>query len=105
MEQFDEKELANLFHLCRIECTEEEKKKLLGNLRRVLSYIGLLEEVDTGGVKPCNHLVETIANVLREDAIGELLPRETFLANSPSHVGGMIKVPPVMKPSQNTPEN
>ena len=40
-----------------------------------------------------------MANVTREDVVGELLNREAFLANAPSHVGGMIRVPPVIKQS------
>jgi aspartyl-tRNA(Asn)/glutamyl-tRNA(Gln) amidotransferase subunit C len=34
---------------------------------------------------------------MREDKVGETLPRELFLANAPSHVGGLIRVPPVIK--------
>lgn len=56
-----------------------------------------MKEVDTEGVEVCNHVSETVSNVMREDDIGETLPRETFLENSPSHVGGMIRVPTVIK--------
>jgi len=34
---------------------------------------------------------------LREDIPEEPLSRDLFLANAPSQVGGMIKVPPVFK--------
>jgi aspartyl-tRNA(Asn)/glutamyl-tRNA(Gln) amidotransferase subunit C len=97
MSAFDEKELSKLAKLCRIETTEEEKKKLFQSLSKILTYIELLKEVDTEGVAPCNHILETLHNVMREDEIGEVLPREVFLANAPSHVGGMVRVPPVIK--------
>jgi aspartyl-tRNA(Asn)/glutamyl-tRNA(Gln) amidotransferase subunit C len=57
----------------------------------------LLKEVDTEDVPECNHVLEAIQNVMREDKTEETLNRQTFLANSPSHVGGMIRVPPVIK--------
>ncbi|MBS0620795.1 MAG: Asp-tRNA(Asn)/Glu-tRNA(Gln) amidotransferase subunit GatC [Verrucomicrobia bacterium] len=93
----DETALKKLSKLCRIECTEEEAKELGAKLSTVLKYIALLDEVDTTHVTHCNRVNETQANVMREDVTGDLLPRETFLANAPSHVGGMIRVPPVIK--------
>ncbi|MES2344703.1 MAG: Asp-tRNA(Asn)/Glu-tRNA(Gln) amidotransferase subunit GatC [Chlamydiota bacterium] len=94
---FNEKELEKLAQLSRIECSEKEKEKLLSNLRRIIAYVQLLDEVDTEGVSPCNHVLESHVNVFRLDEVGELLSREDFLANAPAHIGGMIKVPPVMK--------
>ena len=99
MKQFDENELASLFHLCRIECAEEERETLFKNFASMVAYANLLQEVDTNGVKPSNQTTAGHKNILRDDEIGPLLPRDTFLANSPSHVGGMIRVPPVLKPS------
>jgi aspartyl-tRNA(Asn)/glutamyl-tRNA(Gln) amidotransferase subunit C len=97
MSSFDEKEIEKLAKLSRIECSAEEKKNLQANISRILTYIDQLKEVNTDGVAPCNHILEAMHNVWREDVIGDLLPRELFLANAPSHVGGMIKVPPVIK--------
>jgi aspartyl-tRNA(Asn)/glutamyl-tRNA(Gln) amidotransferase subunit C len=97
MAEFDERELTKLTQLCRIDCTEEEKKILHQQLASILSYIELLEEVDTEGVEPCYQVLKTLTNVMREDEIGESLPRDLFLANAPAHVGGMIRVPPVIK--------
>ncbi len=97
MAEFDEKELEKLAKLCHIACSEEEKKALHTQLTRILKYIDLLDEVDTAGVEPCYSVLETVSNVLREDKIGETLSKELFLANAPAHVGGMIRVPPVIK--------
>jgi aspartyl-tRNA(Asn)/glutamyl-tRNA(Gln) amidotransferase subunit C len=92
-----EEELNKLAKLCRLECTGEEKKKFVTSLSRVLSHIEKLEEVNTEGIEPCNHVLETQVNVFRSDEVKDPLSREEFLSNSPAHVGGMIKVPPVMK--------
>lgn len=97
MSHFNENDLQKLMKLSRIECSKEEKEKFYKSLSRVVSYMDQLSEVNTEGVSPCNHILETISNVTREDEVGEILPRETFLANAPSHVGGMVRVPPIIK--------
>jgi len=97
MAHFDEKELAKLAKLCRIECSEEEKKKFYSSLLRILDYIDQMKEIDTDGVAPCDRVLETLSNVMREDVVGETLSRETFLSNAPAHVGGMVRVPTIIK--------
>ena len=87
MAQFDEEELTKLTRLCRIACTEEEKKALHSQLANILQYIELLAEVPTEGIEPCHRVLETLNNVMREDQVGEVLPREAFLANAPAHAG------------------
>ena len=74
-----------------------KKKKFSKSIEDVLSYIEQLQEVDTEGVPPCLTVLETLTNQLREDVPEEPLSRDLFLANAPSQVGGMIKVPPVFK--------
>ncbi len=97
MAQFDEKELDKLAKLCRIACTQEEKKSLQAQIAGVLSYIQQLGEVKTEGVEPCYTVLENATSVMREDEVGEPLSREAFLANAPAHVGGMVRVPPIIK--------
>lgn len=97
MNAFSDEDLEKLTQLCRIQCSSEEKKKFAGGLKKILAYVDQLKEIHTEGVPSCNHVIETIANVMREDAPGATLPRDVFLANSPAHVGGMIRVPPVIQ--------
>lgn len=97
MSKFNRETVKALSKLCRIDCTEEEEISLMHDLEKIINYFEQLDEIDTEGVPPCNHVLDDIANVMRDDEIGELLPRDVFLANAPSHTGGMIKVPPVIK--------
>lgn len=97
MAQLDKETLKNLTQLSRIDCTEEEQERLLKDLKNILAYVDQLNEVDTENVLPCNHVLEDVANVTREDKVGTPLSRELFLSNAPSQVGGMIRVPPVLK--------
>jgi aspartyl-tRNA(Asn)/glutamyl-tRNA(Gln) amidotransferase subunit C len=62
-----------------------------------VKYVAELDEVDADGFEPCYRVLETLKNIMREDVVGETLPRDLFLANAPSHVGGLVRVPPVMK--------
>ena len=93
---FDENELNKLARLCRLQCTDEEKSTLIEHMSKILSYIELLNEVDTGSATACKHVTEG-SHVLRDDVVENLLSREDFLSNVPSHVGGMVRVPPIIK--------
>lgn len=96
MSHLNEESIKKLTQLCRIDCTDEEQEALLKDLESILEYVDQLQEVDTENVKPCNHVLEEIHNVMREDIVGETLPREIFLDNAPDHTNGMIRVPPVI---------
>ncbi|GAB4231271.1 MAG: Asp-tRNA(Asn)/Glu-tRNA(Gln) amidotransferase subunit GatC [Chlamydiales bacterium] len=86
-----------LTELCRIGCPEEEEEELLADLNSIFGYIDLLQELDTENVEPCAHVIEGMVNVMREDHVGETLSRKEFLENAPDQIGGMIKVPTVVK--------
>jgi aspartyl-tRNA(Asn)/glutamyl-tRNA(Gln) amidotransferase subunit C len=90
-------EIEKLSKLCRIACTEEEKEKLRQNLSKILKYVDQLKEIDTTDLPPCNTVSKELYSVLRDDEAKETLPRDAFLANAPAHVGGMVRVPPVIQ--------
>jgi len=97
MTKLDRQTLEDVAQLCRINYSKQDKESLLVDLASILGYIKLLDEVDTEGIAPCDHVLETMQNVMRIDQVDETLQREVFLENSPSHVGGMVRVPPVIK--------
>lgn len=99
MAELDKNTIKSLVQLSRIDCTDEEQESLLKDLKSILKYVELLQEVDTAHIPPCNHVMDEMVNVMRDDLVGEIMPRELFLANAPSQVGGMIRVPPVLKQS------
>lgn len=92
-----EDEITHLANLCRIECSEEEKKALATHLDKVLAYVDQLNEVDTSAVEPCLSTLAGTPTPLREDVPGPTLDQRDFLANAPAAIGGMIKVPTVLK--------
>jgi aspartyl-tRNA(Asn)/glutamyl-tRNA(Gln) amidotransferase subunit C len=95
--QFDQELLRNLKQLCRIDISEEEAEKLLRDLKRIVEYMDLLQELDTEGVPPCSHVSGDTVNVMRDDLVGPTLPRERFLANAPDQIGGLVRVPAVIQ--------
>jgi aspartyl-tRNA(Asn)/glutamyl-tRNA(Gln) amidotransferase subunit C len=97
MSKMDQNTIKNLARLCRIECDEEESKELVKDLQRILEYVEQLQEINTEHVEPCYHVLSSIVNVMREDIPGISMPREVFLKNAPAQVGGMIRVPPILK--------
>ena len=100
MSDLNEETIRTLSRLCRIEIEEEEVAPLFANLKSTLDYVSQLLEVDVSHLSPHSHLEEQNVNSLREDRVGEPLDRAVFLKNAPDHVGGMIRVPPVMKQPQ-----
>ncbi|MDE3045510.1 MAG: Asp-tRNA(Asn)/Glu-tRNA(Gln) amidotransferase subunit GatC [Verrucomicrobiota bacterium] len=99
MSTFDRKDFEHLKKLCRIQCSSEEEEEILGSLQRVLDYMEQLKEVDTEGVPSCNYVLRSmLINRMRPDEVKDILSRDTFLANAPEQVGGMVRVPPVLKP-------
>lgn len=100
MANFDHQTLEHLKKLCKIECTEEENQDILDSLGRILDYVEQLKEVNTDNTATCRYVLRgMLRNQMREDEVKDLLPREKFLANAPDQIGGMIRTPPVLKPS------
>ena len=95
MSDLNQENIKKLTELCRIDCSDEECSSILMDLRKILDYIEQLKEIDTTDVPACDHVLEMV-NVMREDEVAALLDRDTFLANAPAHIGGMVKVPPVL---------
>lgn len=98
MAHIDKKTVKYLAKLCRIACSEEQEESLLKDMEEILSYIDLLNELNTEGVEPCSFITEFLTQTpLREDSVHSDLTREAFLKDAPLQVGGMIRVPPVLK--------
>ncbi len=97
MSDFDKKSLSNLERLSRIKLTKEEEDDFLIQLKKVIDYVELLDEVDTEGVAPCHSvLTDMQKNVFREDVVKNLLSRDEFLSQAPEVIAGMVKVPTII---------
>lgn len=99
MADVNEDIVKNLSKLSRIEVKDEEIPNLLATLKQVIGYFDQLHEVDVSDLSPYSHVEEQGIGFLREDAIDNSLKHDRFIANTPEHVGGMVRVPPLFKHS------
>lgn len=97
MSDINDASIDHLAKLSRIAVTKEDKEALAEDLKRILDFIDLLDQVDTEGVPTCDFVLKNHRHLLREDRVEEILPRDEFLKNTPDHVGGMVKVPPIIR--------
>ncbi len=89
-------EVERVAHLSRLDLSEQEKVKFAAQLGSVLDYMKKLNELDTEGVEPMVHGIEG-QEVVRQDAVGESLPRQEALQNAPDSSQGCFKVPRIIE--------
>jgi aspartyl-tRNA(Asn)/glutamyl-tRNA(Gln) amidotransferase subunit C len=81
--------------LARLQLSDAELDTMTGQLAQIVGYVDQLAEVDTEGVEPMAHAVET-KNVFAEDRVEPSLSREQALANAPRHNDRGYLVPAVL---------
>ena len=87
---------AYVANLARLSFGEEEMGRFTSQLNAILQYMDTLQEVDTTGVEPMTHAIAQ-QNAFRTDTVGESLPIETALANSPEARRYCFQVPKVIE--------
>jgi aspartyl-tRNA(Asn)/glutamyl-tRNA(Gln) amidotransferase subunit C len=85
-----------LAHLAKLEFNDAEKTEIKEDLRRMITFVEKLNELDTTGVQPLLHMSEEI-NVLRDDVVQGAVSRADALKNAPVHDDEFFKVPKVIK--------
>jgi aspartyl-tRNA(Asn)/glutamyl-tRNA(Gln) amidotransferase subunit C len=101
MAEINKKTLEHLADLARIELTDQEEKKLLADLEKILNHFKELQELDTEGVESMSGGTQ-FKNVFREDAPIEdkgTKGRETknIVDAFPEIEKGYLKIPPVFE--------
>ncbi|MCH5316624.1 MAG: Asp-tRNA(Asn)/Glu-tRNA(Gln) amidotransferase subunit GatC [Eubacterium sp.] len=78
--------------LARITLTEDEEKKIGGELQEILTYIDKLNELDTEGVEAMSHCFP-LNNVFRKDEVKASMSPDEIVANAPESQDGAFVVP------------
>lgn len=78
--------------LARITLTEDEEKKVSGELQDILTYIDKLNELNTDGVEAMSHAFP-LTNVLRADEVNPSMAPDEIVANAPESQDGAFVVP------------
>ena len=94
--KIDQTLIDKLARLSQLEFNSDTKAKMEDDLNKILTFVDKLNEVDTENIEPLIYLNEE-KNKLREDEIGEHLPKEKALKNAPSKASDYFKVPIVLK--------
>ena len=89
--------IEQMARLSRLAITEEEKLAFANSLESIIKYFDVLQKIDTDSVEPLYSVLDTSSTTLRDDVVEAPLSKEAFLKNAPSSVGGLIKVPQVLK--------
>ena len=90
----EDKTVANLAHLSRLEFDAESAEKMKKDLTNMLDFVAKLDEVDTTGVEPLTHMSAEM-NVMREDEVKDHMPHEAAMALAPNKDSNYIRVPKV----------
>lgn len=78
--------------LAKLSLSEEQKEKAKEDLERILTYMDVMNDLDTEKVEPMSHAFP-ITNVFREDVVTNQNDREALLSNAPAQKDGCFLVP------------
>ena len=88
-------DVRRVARLSRLEVKPGELDAFTQQLRAIVGYVHLLDEVDTDGVEPMAHAI-ALKDVLRDDVTTPMLPRDAALANAPETDGEFFLVPQIL---------
>ena len=92
----DEATVRRVARLARIAVTDEEARRLQGELSGILDWIEQLREVDVEGVEPMTSVVK-MAMKKRADVVTEGGDPRRILANAPMTENNFFLVPRVVE--------
>ncbi|HZY56218.1 MAG TPA: Asp-tRNA(Asn)/Glu-tRNA(Gln) amidotransferase subunit GatC [Rubrobacteraceae bacterium] len=87
-----EEEVRHVANLARLGLTEEEVKKMSGQLGAILEAIDQIAELDLKDGPPTANALN-LTNVLRPDEPRKCLPQEVALSTASETVDGLFAVP------------
>ena len=93
--EINKEKVQKLAKLARLMFTEQETKRMQVDLKKILTFINKLDEVNTDDVSPLTH-IHNNASPPREDRAIETNIKAEILKNSPNHNSDYIKVPKVL---------
>jgi aspartyl-tRNA(Asn)/glutamyl-tRNA(Gln) amidotransferase subunit C len=94
--QLSREEVLHVARLARLAFTDEEVDRFAAQLSAILDHAARVSEAAADDVPPTSHALP-IANVFRDDLVGECLPQEKALSTAPEVEGGRFKVPRIIE--------
>ncbi len=88
-------DVAHVARLARIDLDPDEVAHFTDHLGKILDHARQLESLDLSDVEPMTHPYP-LANVLRDDVVGDTLDRSEVLEQAPDADDGQFRVPPIL---------
>ena len=88
-------DVAKVAALARLALSAAELDRMTGELSKIVGFVSMLGELDTSGVAPLAHPLDT-QNVFRDDVPVASLSTAQALQSSPRHDGECFLVPAVL---------
>ena len=85
-----------LAELAKLEFDETAKEKMVSDMKKMISFIDKLEEIDTESIEPLVYINEE-TNVFRDDEVGLHSTKDDVLKNAPQKDSDYFKVPKVIE--------
>lgn len=82
--------------LARLQFSDEEKETIKGDLERMIQFVKKIEEADTNGIAPLEHIAAH-ENAWRDDVATNSCSQDEALQNSAEHNDRFFMVPKVIK--------
>lgn len=94
--KINENDIQKVAKLARLELSGEEKEEFSKQLNDIIEYVEKINELDTSGVKPADHIVE-LSNVFRDDVVQKSIHTAEIEKMAPSFKNGHIVVPKIIE--------
>lgn len=92
----DKDTLSHLENLAKLNFSDAEKDKMVGDFEKIVGFVDKLNELDTDGVEPKIYVNDEFDNLREDIAIATTTTKEA-LKNSPKKDTFYIRVPKVLK--------
>lgn len=93
--EIDQKTIEGVANLANLSLSKEEKKEMETQLKDILDYMDLLNELDLGGIEPTAHTLG-YTNVARKDTVRESFNVGVVQGIAPEWEDGHVVVPRVV---------
>ena len=94
--KINENDIQKVAKLARLELSGEESEEFSRQLNDIIEYVEKINELDTSGVKPADHIIE-LSNVFREDTVQKSIDASEIEKMAPSFRNGHIVVPRIIE--------
>jgi aspartyl-tRNA(Asn)/glutamyl-tRNA(Gln) amidotransferase subunit C len=88
-------EVAKVGLLARLALSDADVTSLTGELSKIVGFVSQLEELDTAGIEPLAHPLDS-HNVFRPDIVAPCLTPAQALQSAPRHDDECFLVPAVL---------